>query len=195
MFKRHLDEIREAMRAAMRTPACLRGRHAECPHLFGFGAGFAPLTLRLEAGASLCTCDCHVSCPATGDERTASRPAGTTGKAWHDSCTCPGAAAERAKWEQAGVDLTENVWDLARQRQQARREAFNAAKAQAAGKSHEQIKEIYLAELRARHQEVPSSETLDAKVAAIGGNPLPSFLIAGRATVGLVKFIRGARHP
>jgi hypothetical protein len=48
--------------------------------------------------------------------------------------------------------------------------------------------------LRARHQEDPSPEALDAKVAAIAGNPVPSFLIAGRATVGLVKFLRGARH-
>jgi hypothetical protein len=95
---------------------------------------------------------------------------------------------------EAGVDLTEDVWDLARQRQQARREAFNAAKAKAAGKSHEQVKEIYMAELRARNQEVPSPEALDAQVAAIGGNPIPSFFIAGRATVGLVKFYRGARH-
>ena len=190
MFKRHWDAIRESMR----TPVCFRGRHAECPHLFGFDAGFNPIRLRPEADAGLCACDCHASCPVTGDERTASRLASTTCKTWHASCTCPGSAAERARWEQAGVDLTEDVWDLARQRQQARREAFNAAKAQAPGKSHEQIKEIYLAELRARNQEVPSPEALDARVAAIGGNPLPSFLIAGRATVGLVKFLRGARH-
>jgi hypothetical protein len=64
----------------------------------------------------------------------------------------------------------------------------------AAGKSHEQIKGIYLAELRARDQEVPSPDALDAKVSAIGGNPLPSFVIAGRATVGLVKFFWGAHH-
>jgi hypothetical protein len=194
MFKRHRDAVREAMREVMRTSACLQERHAECPHLFGLGGGFNPVTLRPEHGASLCTCDCHASCPVTGDERTASRLATTTGKKWHDSCTCPGAAAERARWEQAGVDLTVDLWDLARQRQQARREAFTAAKAQAAGKSHEQIKEIYLAELRARHQEAPSPEALDATVAAIGGNPLPSLLAAGRATAGLVKFFRGTQH-
>ncbi len=190
MFKRHWDAISEALR----TPACLRGRHAECAHLFGFGGGFNPITLRPELGASLCSCDCHASCPVTGDKRTASRLASTTGKKWHDSCTCPGAEAERARWEQAGVDLTEDLWDLARQRQQARREAFTATKAQAAGKSHEQIKEIYLAELRARDQEIPSPEALDAKVAAISGNHIPSFLIASRATVDLVKFLRGTRH-
>jgi len=131
----------------------------------------------------------------TGDKRMGSRLAATTSKRWHDSCTCPGAAAGRARWEQAGVDLTVDVWELARQRQQARREAFNAARAQAAGKSHEQVREIYVAELRARHQEVPAPEALAATVAAIGGNPLPSFLVAGRATVGLVKFFRGARRP
>lgn len=191
MFKRHSGAIRESMR----TPACFRGRHAECPHLFGFGGGFNPVRLRPELGAGLCACDCHASCPVTGDGRIVSWLASTTGKAWHDSCTCPGAAAERVRWEQSGVDLTADVWDVARQRQQARRAAFSAARARAAGKSREQIKEIYLAELRARNQEIPSPESLDAKVAAIAGNPLPSFLIAGRATVGLVKLFRGPHHP
>jgi hypothetical protein len=86
------------------------------------------------------------------------------------------------------------MWDIARQRQQARREAFNAAKAQAASKSHEQIKEIYLAEMRARDQEIPAPEALNATVAAIGGNPLPSFLAVGRAAVDRVKFFRETHH-
>ena len=190
MFKRHFDAIREAMRTAV----CHRERHAECPHLLEFGAGLNPIRLRPAVGVSLCGCDCHASCPVIGGRRMLSPLASTTGKNWHDSCTCPGAATERSRWAQAGVDLTEDVWDLARQRQQARQEAFNAARAQAAGKSHEQIKEIYLAELRARNQEVPSPDVLDARVSAIGGNPLPSFVIAGRATVGLVKFFWGAHH-
>jgi len=190
MFKRHLDAIRETMR----TPACLRGRHAECPHLFGFGGGFNLSRLRPELGAGLCACDCHASCPVTDDERMVSWLASAPARTWHDSCTCPGAEAERTAWEQAGVDLTEDMWDIARKRQQARREAFNAAKAQAAGKSHEQIKEIYLAEMRARDQEIPAPEALNATVAAIGGNPLPSFLAVGRAAVDRVKFFRETHH-
>src|SRR5450756_1864041 len=80
MFKRHLDAIRETMR----TPACLRGRHAECPHLFGFGGGFNLSRLRPELGAGLCACDCHASCPVTDDERMVSWLASAPARTWHD---------------------------------------------------------------------------------------------------------------
>jgi hypothetical protein len=189
MFKRHLDSVRQMMR----TPACVRGRHAECPHLFGFGTGFNLSKLRPDLGVSLCACDCHASCPVSDDKQLAALLVSVTARTWRESCTCPGADAERSRWEQEGFEPadTDEVWDRSRQRQQSIQEAFDAAKAQAAGKSREQIRELYLAELHARGQQTPQQEALDATVAAIAGNPLPTARIMGRAVIDLVKSFRG----
>ncbi|HEY6791493.1 MAG TPA: hypothetical protein VI365_29695 [Trebonia sp.] len=80
----------------------------------------------------------------------------------------------------------------ARQRSQSRQEAFLAARSKVAGKSREEIRDLYIAELRARGQEIPSEEALDANVAALTGNYLPTARIVGRAAVEAVKLSRDA---
>ncbi len=52
----------------------------------------------------------------------------------------------------------------------ARREAFEAARAARAGKSREQIRELYVAGLRARGLIVPAGVVLDATADAIADN-------------------------
>jgi hypothetical protein len=180
----------------MRTVDCVRGLHGGCPHMFGAGGGFNLSRLRPEFGVGLCTCDCHAQCPVSADKRLVGRMITVPARTWLASCTCPGAEAERARWEEEGFGLADldDLWARSRQRQQSVREAFNAARAQAAGKSREEIRELYLAELRARGQEIPQPEAMDASVAAIAGNPLPAARLMGQAVVGLVKDFRNTRR-
>jgi hypothetical protein len=172
--------------------ACGRGMHADCPHIFGAGGGFNLRRLRPEFGVGLCPCDCHAPCPLPGREKVAGWLITVPARAWLESCTCPGAEAERTQWEAGGFGAADldAVWARHHQRGQCVREAFNAAKAQSVGKSREEIKKLYVAELSARSLEIPAPEILDANIAALKGNPLPSARLMGRATVGLVKDFR-----
>ena len=156
-----------------RSQACLRGEHEECSHLCGFGGGFIPWRLRFEFGAVLCKCECHSSCPVTGP------PAAIPERTWRESCTCPGAEQERQRRAGAGAEFPDFHEYLARSRRrsQTRREAFDAAKAKAADKNREQIRDLYKAELRARGLETPPDEILDAEVDAITGDDSVSFRI------------------
>jgi hypothetical protein len=61
------------------------------------------------------------------------------------------------------------------------REAFHAAQAEAAGRSREEIRDIYLSEMRSRGLKMPSEDALDAKVDAITGDHRASALLMGRA--------------
>jgi len=113
-------------------------------------------------------------------------------RTWRDSCACPGSEAERAEWERLGFGPPDpgELFTEARRRQQARREAFNAVKAHTAGKSLEEIRERYVTELRARGEEPPSPEALDATVAAMTGNLLPTVRLMGRHLVEVVRLFR-----
>jgi hypothetical protein len=163
--------------------------------MLAIGTGFSLSKLRPDLGVNLCTCNCHASCPVSDDRQMAALLKTVTVRTWRESCVCPGAPAMRSQWEQDGFEPpdTDELWNQSRQRQQSNREAFDAAKAQAAGKSREQIRELYLAELHARGQRTPPQEALDAAVAAITGNPLPTARIMGQAVIGLAKSFRGPR--
>jgi hypothetical protein len=78
------------------------------------------------------------------------------------------------------------TWDDARRRSRARKEAFESARARAAGKSRDEIRGIYVAELNARGLKVPGDDVLDATVERIAGNPLPAARLAmeGLAQMG-----------
>jgi len=167
-----------------KSRACGRGAHGDCAHFVTVGGGFNPRRLRLEFGAGLCPCTCHSSCPvATMGKRLTVSP-----RAWRESCTCPGAGQGRRRLDEAGVEFPEfgEIWDDARRRSRARKEAFESARAQAAGKSRDQIRGIYVAELKARGLEVPRADLLDAAIARIAGNPLPAARVAveGLAQMG-----------
>jgi hypothetical protein len=144
MRNRWADEFERSLR----SEACADGRHDECPHLDGFVTGLNPRRLRFESGAGLCKCDCHSSCTVTSSNRVA-----VSVKTWRECCTCPGAAAERVR----------------RQELESALDAAQAVREIAAGKSREQIKDLYLAELRGRGLTIPE-DFLDAQVDALAGN-------------------------
>lgn len=157
----------------------------------GFGGGFDPRRLRLEVGGRLCKCNCHSSCPVTGERSSVNI------RAWRESCTCPGAAAERIRHDQAGIsfpdfDLDEE-WAKSRQRSRSRREAFQAARAGAAGRTREDVTALYIAELRSRGLKIPEGEALDANVDALTGNYLTGVRLMGRLACDLWKLLRPPR--
>lgn len=146
-------------------PACLEGVHEECGHWHGSGGAFNYRRLRREGFTILCRCDCHSSCPVTNEKNTVGD------QAWRQSCSCPGAEAMRGILDEFGTvpfdvrDFRE-MWARSRNELQCRREAFKAAQASAAGKDREQLKDLYVAELRARGLKIPDDEVLDAAVEA-----------------------------
>jgi len=154
------------------TPACGRGAHVECPHVNGAGGGFNPRRLRFEFGSGLCECSCHASCPVQYEarRRTISK------KAWYTSCTCTGAEVARQRLDDAGIKVRDfdEVMEEKRRRRSAGREAIEATRACARGRSREEIREIYIAERRARNLEVPAEPVLSAVVDHITtGSRLP----------------------
>jgi hypothetical protein len=173
-----------------RSQLCACNEHDECSHLCGFGGGFIPWRLRFEFGAVLCKCECHSSCPVTGPQ------AAIPERTWRESCTCPGAEQVRqALGRRAEFPDFKEYLAQSRRRTQTRREAFNAAKAQAAGKDRQEIRDLYAAELRARELEIPPDDILDAEVDAITGDYRPVIGLVGRALSDVPKFMRGIFRP
>jgi hypothetical protein len=111
-------------------------------------------------------------------------------KVWRESCTCPGADAERHRLDDGVSDPPDfgELREEARRRSRARREAFEATRARAAGKSREEIRKMYVAELRARGLKVPEDPVLEAVADRITGNPLPAIRLAGE---GLARMGKG----
>jgi len=135
-------------------PACLEGMHEECGHWHGSGSARNRRRLRREGFTILCRCDCHSSCPVTNEKNTVGD------QVWRQSCTCPGAEAMRRMLDEFGIlpfgirDFRQ-MWAKSRKERQSRREAFKAAQASTAGQDREQLKNLYVAELRARGLKMP----------------------------------------
>jgi hypothetical protein len=177
---------RAEFRESLRTPACVRQAHKDCPHISGMGGGLNPRRLRLEFGAGLCPCACHSTCPVTVTAERLTVPV----KTWDTSCTCLGAPSERQRRAEAGIEIRDfgEMREDALRLSRARKEAYEAARARAAGMSREEIRQIYLAERRERDLTVPSDRVLDAVVERIDtGNPLPAARIAGEGVVRMGK--------
>ena len=77
----------------------------------------------------------------------------------------------------------------------ARREAFDVTRANAAGRSREQIRELYEAEMRARGLAMPPEEILDAQVDAITGDYRAITRLMSRQVGNAAKFVRDLFHP
>jgi hypothetical protein len=171
----------------LRTPACTRQMHADCPHRMGMGGGFNPRRLRLEVGAGLCRCSCHSFCPVANTGKRMTVPM----KTWYTSCTCPGADLDRERLDQAEFKIRDfaELREEAQHRRRESREAFESARARSAGKSREEIRDLYLAQLRARDLKAPPDPILDAIVERILGNPLPAARVAGETLVDMGKAI------
>jgi hypothetical protein len=166
-----------------RTMACARDRHAECPHFFGLGGGWLNL-LRLQFDdAGLCQCSCHGTCPL-GSTRRWSVPF----KVWLNSCACPGGDRARQRFAEVGEPPDfDKVRERVERDGKARSEAFEAARRAAAGKSRDEIRELYVAELRSRGLEPPAEPFLAATVEHIAGNPVPTARLVAHGLAGLGK--------
>jgi hypothetical protein len=168
---------------------CLEGMHEECGHWLGSGSARNPRRLRRERFAILCACDCHSSCLATvGD------------LAWRQSCTCLGAEAMRRILDEVvalpfGVRDFAEMWAESRHEFKSRREAFKAAQAGAPGQDREQLKALYVAELRSRGRKIPGDAALDAAIAAHMDSYPAGARLAGREVVSLGKRLGSFRRP
>jgi hypothetical protein len=169
----------------LRSRACVREAHRDCAHILAAGGGFNPRRLRLEFGAGLCKCSCHSSCPVTITTKRLTVPA----KTWYTSCICPGAEQERQRLDEAGIEFPDfaELREKAKHRSRARQEAYEAARARAAGKRREEIRDIYVSELNARGLKVPAEPILDAVVERIAGNPLPGIRLMGESLAQIGK--------
>jgi hypothetical protein len=78
----------------------------------------------------------------------------------------------------------------ARHRSRVRKEAFESARAGAAGKGRDEIREIYVAELNARGLAAPGKDLLDAVVDQITGNPPSAIRLAMESLAQLGKKLR-----
>ncbi|HTZ92568.1 MAG TPA: hypothetical protein VMB74_09250, partial [Streptosporangiaceae bacterium] len=115
-------------------------------------------------------------------------------KTWDSSCTCPGAQQERQRLAEAGIEIRDfaDIREDARRLSRARREAYEAARARAAGKTRDEIRDIYLAERSVRDLNVPSDRVLEAVVERVAtGNPIPAAKIAGEGLVRMGKALHG----
>lgn len=153
-----------------RSLACASGTHQECGHV-SIGMRRKPSPDRLESIIALCRCSCHAACPLAGR-----MPVPLT--VWQQLCPCPGGQRHRA-WK----DDPDEPWPGFREEQDrgerewqnymaARKQAFEATQAAAAGKTRDELRDLYIAELRARGQEVPLRPDLDVELEFLSGHPL-----------------------
>jgi hypothetical protein len=158
--------------APPRSRSCAGGRHADCGHLLSVARrwGARPALL-------LCLCTCHSECPL------ADRLPFVTRDVWQAQCRCPGASLAADKLDEAERDAPDfaeaerrrqesraNSERESQQRRAARHEAFEAARDAATGKDRLEIRELFVAELRARGLTIPSDLVLDAFADAIARN-------------------------
>ena len=94
-----------------------------------------------------------------------------------------------------GVRDFAEKWAESRHEFKSRREAFKAAQASAAGQDRGQLKDRYVAELRARGRKIPGDEALDAALAAHLDSYPAGARLAGREVVSLGKRLGSFRRP
>lgn len=127
---------------------------------------------RREATILLCSCACHEACQLARRKLD-----GVPVTVWRQRCTCPG--AEQARTTQGdpckllpGFDEFRETFEReARQRSEARNDALLAARAAAPGKTRDEIRELFAAELRARGLKVPPDRLLEVAADMISGQP------------------------
>jgi hypothetical protein len=152
--------------------SCRGGRHADCGHFLSLGCGVG-----VRPQVVLCLCGCHSGCPLAGGLPVAR-------EVWQARCTCPGidlaaGMIDEAEWEEIPDPANfERQWQERRasseresqQRRVARRDAFDAARAAATGKTRAEVRNIYVAELQARGLTIPPDLVLDAYADAMARN-------------------------
>lgn len=166
------------MATGLISDACAGGEHQECGHVRVGIRGLLSAD-RLQSTIVLCECGCHAACPLA--DRA---PVPLT--VWQQLCVCPGGERYHA-WEEDAKEPWPGfgeAWEQARRktvlRTSARREAFRAAQAAANGKTRAQMRDIYLAELRARDQETPPEPFLEIDLDLLTGHRLRAMWKMGK---------------
>jgi len=156
-----------------RSVSCAADSHQDCGHVGVSFRRFLPPE-QMQSTVVLCRCACHAACLVTGWRHVPLT-------AWQELCTCPGNKPQRAwkedpdePWPGAREqrEQRERQDAASRDRRDARRQAFEAARAAGAGKTRDQVRQIYLDELRARGQEQPAEPLLEARIDLLVGRPL-----------------------
>lgn len=154
-----------------RSVACAGQAHQNCGHVRA--ALRTPVSRHhLESTITLCRCSCHAACPLADR-----MPVSLT--AWQRLCACPGAEEQRA-WKEdrdeprPGVtkesrERTRREW---RERDEARKQALRAVRRAGRGRTREELRDLYVAELRARGLKVPPEPSLEADIDFLTGHPL-----------------------
>jgi hypothetical protein len=153
-----------------RSRLCTGERHGDCGHLLS-----AARSRVVRPAVLLCLCTCHAGCPLAGWLPLVTR------QVWQAQCVCPGAGPAAARLDEAEREEVPGLAGFERQRRErragsaresqqrraARREAFEVTRAASTGKNRAEIRQIYLAELRARSLTIPSDLVLDATADAV----------------------------
>ncbi len=90
-----------------------------------------------------------------------------------------------------GASGPDGLWEKAKRQSAARSEAFRAARDQSAGRGREEVREIYLAELRSRDVPIPSDDLVDRAVERILGGPMVAARQMGEGLIETSKFVHG----
>lgn len=153
-----------------RSVACAGDAHQDCGDIRMAMRGRVSRH-RLESTITLCRCQCHAACPLADR-----MPVHLT--VWQQLCACPGAGDQRT-WKEdpdepslgakQAREKSQREW---RERTEARNQAFRAASQAARGKSRDEVRDLYIAELRAQGQDVPSEPVLEADIDLLTGHPL-----------------------
>jgi hypothetical protein len=97
---------------------------------------------------------------------------------WQQLCACPGAEQQRAWNEEQGEpwpgaeEYREKEQRESQERCEAHRQATRAAREAAPGKTRDEVRDLYIAELRARGLKVPPEPFLGAEIDLLTGHPL-----------------------
>ncbi len=83
------------------------------------------------------------------------------------------------------------LWEKAKHQSAARFEAFRSARDRSAGRSREEIRQIYRAELRSRDVPIPSDDAVDRAVERIIGGPAVSARQMGEGLAETGKLLHG----
>jgi hypothetical protein len=162
-----------------RSRACAGQEHQSCGHV-GMGARRLASGGQLESIIVLCRCPCHAACPLADR-----MPVSLT--VWQQLCACPGAEKQRA-WKEDPDEPwpgAKESWERTQRNSQERKEAYRqarqATRTDAGKKSRDEVRDLFIAELRARGQEIPPGPFLEAHIDLLTGHPARGFVRVWKA--------------
>lgn len=121
---------------------------------------------------------------------------------WQRLCACPGADEQR-EWKEDPDEPVPGFGEFreehereSRERRESRRQAFQAARVAADGKTRDQVRDLYLTELRVRGLDEPRDAILEATVDLLTGHPITAnsrlLLHYGKGAARLAKWFWSA---